>query len=165
MKFITFVRHAKSSWDSFSIPDHDRPLNNRGQRDSVFMGKKLSSLGFKPQIIICSSAKRAQLTAKNIAKSLSDTDIIIKEELYDSYPADYIKIIGEIDEKYSDVMMVGHNPTMTDIVNYFSPDIIYNVPTTGVFKIQFDVEKWIDISFESGKLIEFIYPKMFKHEY
>ena len=140
MKFITFVRHAKSSWDSFSIPDHDRPLNDRGQRDSVFMGKKLFSLGLNPQIIISSSAKRAQLTAKNIAKSLSDTDIIIKEELYDSYPADYIKIIGEIDEKYSDVMMVGHNPTMTDIVNYFSPDIIYNVPTTGVFKIQFDVE-------------------------
>ncbi len=165
MKFITFVRHAKSSWDSFSIPDHDRTLNDRGQKDSVFMGKKMLSLGFKPQIIICSSAKRAQLTAKNIAKSVNNTEVIIKKELYDSCPSDYVKIIGNIDEKYSDVMIVGHNPTMTDIINYFSSDIIYNVPTTGIFKIQFNVEKWTDINFEYGKLIEFIYPKMFKHEY
>ena len=28
MKKILLVRHAKSSWDNFSISDHDRPLND-----------------------------------------------------------------------------------------------------------------------------------------
>ena len=162
MKYITFVRHAKSSWDSFAVQDHDRPLNNRGEKDSIFMGKKLLSLGCNPQQIITSSAKRARITAENIAKELSVDNIVIKNELYESLEDTYLKIIHEIDNSFDNVMLVGHNPTLTNIINIFTSDFIYNVPTTGIFKIEFDTNNWKDVDFDSGKLKEFIYPKMFK---
>jgi len=164
MKYITFVRHAKSSWDSFSIPDHDRPLNNRGERDSKFMGKKLYGLGFVPQRIIASSAKRTQLTANNLSKDLGTINIVSEDKLYESSADSYLNIINEIDDSYNDIMIVGHNPTMTEIINIFSDEFIYNVPTTGIFRIEFDVDKWSEVKFESGKLLEYIYPKMFKNE-
>ncbi|RYF89742.1 MAG: histidine phosphatase family protein, partial [Chitinophagaceae bacterium] len=41
MKSLYIVRHAKSSWGDFTLPDFDRPLNERGKRDAPVMAKRL----------------------------------------------------------------------------------------------------------------------------
>jgi len=164
MKNIIFVRHAKSSWESFSIPDHDRPLNARGKRDATNMGKKLKELGIIPEIILSSSAKRAKKTAKKIASELNIENILIEEELYHAPPIIFMQIISKITEQYKNVMIVAHNPAMTDIINNFTNDSIFNVPTTGIFSVKFNVNNWQEVSFENGKLQDFIYPKMFLNE-
>ncbi len=164
MKYITFVRHAKSSWDSLFISDYERPLNTRGERDSIFMGKKLFELGYKPQLIVTSTAERAQMTAKNFAKGLQMDNIIIASELFDSSSFKYLVVISKVDNSYDDIMIVGHNPILTAIINNYNRELISNVPTSGLFKLQFDVESWDEVNFNSGKLIDFIYPKMFENE-
>ena len=40
-KYLLLVRHAKSSWDDFSIKDFDRPLNDRGKSDAPMMAQRL----------------------------------------------------------------------------------------------------------------------------
>lgn len=164
MKSIIFVRHSKSSWESFSIPDHDRPLNNRGQKDSVFMGKKLKQSGYFPEVIISSTAKRAMKTAKNIAKELGIENIVSEAKLYLAPPHIFMQVISKLNDKVNTIMLVAHNPAMTDIVNAYSDEYIHNIPTTGIFKISFDVDSWEEVSFENGLLIDFIYPKLYKDE-
>ena len=59
MKTIILVRHAKSSWDDFTIPDFDRPLNDRGKRDAPVMAARLKEHGLSPDLLLSSPARRA----------------------------------------------------------------------------------------------------------
>ena len=164
MKSVFFVRHAKSSWENFNIPDHDRPLNKRGKKDALFMGHKMALLGWKPEIIISSTAKRAVKTTKKINKSLKINNINFTKDLYLASPSKIIFILNSLKDEYQSAMIVAHNPAMTEIINYFSDEYIYNVPTCGIFKVDFDIDKWEELSTYNGKLIKFIYPKMFTDE-
>ena len=51
-KIIYFIRHAKSSWDDYSLKDIDRPLNSRGKRDAPKMARYLIELSVQPDIIV-----------------------------------------------------------------------------------------------------------------
>ena len=164
MKTVFFVRHAKSSWDNPLLSDHDRPLNARGKKDAVSMGIKIKNRDWIPAKIISSTAKRAKKTAKKINKTLDIENIELNDRLYHASPHTIFSVLKQLNDEIPSVMIVAHNPAMTEIINYFSRDFIPNVPTTGIFKIDFDVTNWDEINFENGKLIDFIYPKMFLNE-
>lgn len=164
MKSLFFARHAKSSWDIINIKDHDRDLNKRGIRDSAFMPQKLLELDWKPELIISSTAIRAKKTAEQISNILKVENFTLESDLYLAPPYIFLEIVNELDEKYSSVMMVAHNPAMTDLINNYSFENIINVPTAAIFKIDFDVKSWKDVSFENGKLTGFIYPKKYLNE-
>ena len=42
MKTLLMMRHGKSDWDADFGSDHDRPLNERGVRNSRLMGQVLA---------------------------------------------------------------------------------------------------------------------------
>jgi phosphohistidine phosphatase len=78
MKYLLLVRHAKSSWDDFSIKDSDRPLNDRGKKDAPMMAKRLLKKDVKIDAFISSPAKRARKTAEAFVKEYkSDKNEII----------------------------------------------------------------------------------------
>ena len=52
MKTLLILRHAKSSWKEQDLPDHDRPLNKRGQKDAPRMGKLLKDEDLIPDLIM-----------------------------------------------------------------------------------------------------------------
>ena len=64
MKTVLFLRHAKSSWSSPDLDDHERPLNGRGRSASATMGRYLEDNDLLPDLILCSTAKRARETLK-----------------------------------------------------------------------------------------------------
>ena len=70
MKTLFLIRHAKSNWADAALPDKDRPLNDRGQRDAPKMGERLAKRAVKPDLILSSPATRALKTAEIIAKTL-----------------------------------------------------------------------------------------------
>ena len=84
MKTLFLVRHAKSSWDDTTLPDKDRPLNERGERDAPKMGKRLAKRDVKTDLILSSPARRALTTAKIIAKSIDykPKKIVVDDRLY-----------------------------------------------------------------------------------
>ena len=69
MKTLLLLRHAKSSWNEQDLPDHDRPLNKRSQKDAPRMGKLLKDEDLIPDLIISSTAVRAKKTAGLVAKA------------------------------------------------------------------------------------------------
>ena len=62
------LRHAKSDWPD--VPDWDRPLAKRGQRDAPVIGRWLRDYGCQPEIVICSAALRTRQTWDLVAPEL-----------------------------------------------------------------------------------------------
>lgn len=161
MKTLFVVRHAKSSWDFPDLDDHDRPLNQRGLKDAPEMGKRIARKNLKVDLMITSTAARAAQTADIIANRLSfPKNQILKEPLF--YHASYHELLVQlknIQDKVSTLMIFGHNPGLTDFVNYLTGSDIYNVPTCGISEISFDVASWRSVAKGIGRLISMDYPK------
>jgi phosphohistidine phosphatase len=162
MKTLYLARHAKSYWKDQSIPDFDRPLNNRGKRDAPFMGEVLKDKKIKIGLIISSPAKRTKKTAIEIAAKIGylEKNILYNEELYEASSNTLIKTIKKIDEKYDSVMMFGHNPGLTLLNNHISNHYIDNIPTCGIVALEFD-KKWNEIDKNTCKFLFFEYPKLY----
>jgi len=161
MKTIYFIRHAKSSWEDPSLRDFDRPLNKRGKRDAPKMARYLKDLQVQPDLIISSPAKRAKSTARFFQKELGNPPIALETEIYEASTLDIFHVVQTIEEQYSLVFIFGHNPTFTSIANQFTDELITNVPTCGIVKIECNINSWKEFDRAHGKLTAFYYPKMF----
>jgi phosphohistidine phosphatase len=161
MKTLYLVRHAKSSWDNTNLSDHDRPLNDRGERDAPRMGKRLRKRGSQPETIISSSAVRAHTTARILATAIDypTSDIAIDDRLYGAEPKDVLSIIGDLDDGIHCAMLVGHNPTFTALINALGRCDLGNVPTCGMAVLTFPIDSWKNIATIQGTLVDFDFPK------
>ena len=161
MKTLYLVRHAKSSWKFPNLPDIDRPLNKRGQRDAPEMGRRLKEKGIVPDIMISSPADRAFTAAQMIAKKIGYpiAEIVQDHELYHAGNGTLLNTIRSIDNDRQSAMLFGHNPGFTDFANILSDFSTDNVPTTGVVALQFNVESWEDVEKGEGEFLFFDYPK------
>lgn len=161
MKTLYLVRHAKSSWNNTNLSDHDRPLNDRGERDAPLMGKRLRKRKPQPTIIIASSAVRAETTATLLSEAIGFpiADLKIDERLYGAEPKDVVSLIRELDNTIDCAMLVGHNPTFTDLINTLGGSDIDNVPTCGMAVLTFPIKAWSKIGQVQGELLDFDYPK------
>lgn len=162
MKKIIFLRHAKSSWKDPTIDDFDRPLNNRGRKNAPFMGKQFLKRNIFIDILLSSNATRAFNTANLFADSMNFKDkIIYLDELYLASSNKILNIIQNINEDYKNVLIVCHNPGITDLSNYLSNHFVENIPTAGVVCFNFD-KNWNEISEKSCEFVFFDYPKKYK---
>jgi len=160
MKKLFIVRHAKSDWHN-ELEDFDRPLNNRGETDAPIMAQKINNMGFSPDIIISSPAKRAITTASYFAKEFDySLDCIQKEkEIYSVGHRFSLELITGLSDKLNSAMIFGHNPDHSHLATYLSNTQIGNMPTCAVVGIEFETDKWSDIIKSKVKLLCFEYPK------
>ncbi|NJK82528.1 MAG: histidine phosphatase family protein [Saprospiraceae bacterium] len=164
MKTVFFIRHAKSSWSDKSLKDIERPLNKRGLSDAPMMAKHLSSLNLPVDALISSPAKRAFSTATYFAKALdiSENQIIEVEQIYEADVNTILHIIRQLDNRWSSVLLFGHNPTFTLLANLFHHSLIDNVPTCGIVQVNANINDWAAFNSTTGVLKAFYYPKQFK---
>lgn len=143
MLSLFLVRHAKSSWDDASVPDRLRPLNDRGKRDAPRMGKRLARLRVKPDVIVCSPATRAHKTAHILAEELGckDRDVRVDERLYAARADVLVRVIAEVGDGKGSVMLVGHNPELTELAHRLSRQITH-LPTCAVAAFVFGAPSW-----------------------
>lgn len=161
MKTLYLVRHAKSSW-KHDVEDHERPLKKRGVYDVKLVSDKVKKTITSPQRIITSDAIRALSTAKYFKEALEvkQSDFELDPVLYDFSGQNVMRLIKSLDDDLDSVMIVGHNHAFTSIVNMLGNKYIENVPTSGFVMIEFDENKWSDIS--TGKTIQTIFPRDLK---
>jgi phosphohistidine phosphatase len=162
MKTLLLVRHAKSSWDDFSLSDFERPLNERGKNDAPKMGKRLRKKNVKIDAFISSPAKRAKKTAQYFIKEFDgkEDDIIFISSLYDASVSDFNAAIKTIDDKYDNVAIFSHNPGITQFANELvSGANIDNMPTCSVFAVKANTDRWKDFSKTKKEFLFFDYPK------
>lgn len=161
MKILTLVRHAKSSWSDATLSDRKRPLNKRGKRDAPEMGRRIADHGIRPSLIISSPAQRAWTTAKIIAGAIAYPREFLQREdsLYLASLDDFLDVLVAQDKEFNSIMVVGHNPGMTDFANFLSPGLTNNLPTAGVVSVEIQQDHWNLYERPRTRLLVHDYPK------
>ncbi len=147
MKKLTLIRHAKSNWKHPSLPDHDRPLSKRGERDAPELGRRYLEHGARLDRIYCSTASRARATALLFldAMGLDDSRLTMEEKLYLATKEFLLGFISELQGGDSQVAIVGHNPGMSQLVRQLSDIDLGDMPTCTVVQLTFDVSSWPEV--------------------
>ena len=161
MKRLTLVRHAKSSWKNAALSDFDRPLNGRGKRDAPRIGAYLAEQGVAPDIVLASPARRARKTAQLLGATLPAAAgrILFDPALYEADAALLLERVRALDEAWLHVMLVGHNPGLTDLVNLLANAGLDNLPTCGVAVIELEIVSWRQAAAGCGRVAFFAVPK------
>lgn len=160
---LYLLRHAKSSWDHPDLTDEERPLSERGLINAPKMGERLAKLQVNPDLILSSPADRAISTARLIAPAINypQSDIKTLEALYHASDQQLLRLCNQfIEPELSSLMLVGHNPGLTDFSNMLCDEQIDNIPTCGFVKITLNIGNAVKAG--SGKLILFEYPRRLK---
>lgn len=155
MKRLIFVRHAKAEpWDG-KKNDFDRQLTPKGLNDAGIMSDVLAKNGFKPDLIFSSSAARAFQTALKFSETMgiNSGKVKKKDEFYeDVTSSDILELISTCMESVKTLMVVGHNPWITDVAEAMSDSYEDSMPTCGVVVLEYKVDFWDEVLPGNGKL-------------
>ena len=160
MKTLLLMRHAKSSWSSAKLADHDRPLNDRGLADVPKMGELLASLDVVPDVILCSTAERARQTVELLCQTLPfEGEVIYSRMLYHAGDEVFNEELGRLGDEIEIAMIVGHNPGMEYAVENYTGDW-ERMSTASVARIEFPISNWGEMADEpEGELTGLWRPK------
>ncbi|OYX25664.1 MAG: phosphoglycerate mutase [Rhodobacterales bacterium 32-66-7] len=132
MKRLILTRHTKSSWDDPQMPDHDRPLNERGKAAAADLGQWLASRAFvKPALY--HAGPDVMLAVLRHAKA--ETVMMIGHN-----PG-----IAEFAAR-----LVAHPPANPEFARY---------PTGATLVAEFDVADWAKVEFGTGVVVDFVIPR------
>lgn len=147
MKKLSFVRHAKSSWDSIYPTDFEREINQRGIEKTENLFHFLKAEGLIPEMILCSPAIRAMQTAHFLMSKLNlSKDILVFEPLlYLGNHHDYMDAIYAFDDSINHLMVVGHNPSISDAAHILSKEVMM-MSTSELCHFEFNCDAWNEVS-------------------
>jgi phosphohistidine phosphatase len=158
MKSLILVRHAKSSWD-LPLDDKKRPLTDTGIKAIKKVGQIAQGFIDSDFEIWSSTATRATETALLFCDNagLNKNQINFFDSLYTFNENQLEKVIRNCKNSVTKLILFGHNEAITNFVNKFGDEYIFNVPTAGLVFLQFEAQNWENIN--KGKIIKKIFPK------
>ncbi|WP_045857104.1 SixA phosphatase family protein [Teredinibacter purpureus] len=167
-KTLYLVRHAKSSWSDTELSDLQRPLNKRGNRDAPDMARRLANHVQQtddqfpsPDLILCSPSIRTHTTACIFGRELHLTasSIQIDNRLYGRGIPPILALLRAQKDDCSALMLVGHNPELTQLHNQLNGMQVDNMPTCAIATLHFQLERWQHLTLGTGSLVDFDFPK------
>lgn len=161
MKRLAIIRHAKSSWTDRYSTDHERPLNARGERDTQMMSTWLLEKELVPDRVYCSTALRTRMTAQRVFSAFQSVIAIEHEEqLYAASLDRLVQFVQALPEDIETAAIVSHNPGLTQLCNFYTEDDLGNLPTLGIYVVDFNVDHWQAADYAVGVRALFATPKM-----
>ena len=160
MKKLLLMRHAKSSWKNVGLPDHQRPLNKRGERDALRMGEYLQEQGITLDAILCSTAVRARATADGMLKKYTfEGEVQYFDDLYHADPETIVTVLNQLADDTGSAMVIAHNPGLDEFLEMMC-DEYEHMTTSCVASISFPIKRWIDLRpVIKGELLHFWKPR------
>jgi phosphohistidine phosphatase len=161
MKTLILMRHAKSSWDSPTLSDHDRPLNDRGIQSAIALGDWLREKKLTPDQALVSSSVRTQETFAGLNLEVKPT---LKSELYHASSDVLLESIKHAEGET--IIVIAHNPGIGDLAlrlarmmrQHPNHSRFADYPTGATLVIQWNAESWGSIDWSQGEILEFIVP-------
>lgn len=157
MKKFTLVlaRHGKTHSSSIDGSDFKRDLKEKGIEQSHVVGKGIQKMIGEVDLLISSSANRAIQTAKILSKEFGYAKelIQIEDSIYESRKEDALDVIKKIGSDHKVVVMVGHNPTWSELVHVLQPKLTQGLRTSDLAVIKLNIDQWKDIHPMSGELL------------
>ncbi|MER7958101.1 MULTISPECIES: histidine phosphatase family protein [unclassified Streptomyces] len=116
LRRLVVLRHAKSAWPE-GVPDHDRPLGPRGLRDAPAAGRWLVGADCLPELVLCSTARRARSTWGLAAAEMDGTPPTRHDaRIYAADSHSLLDVVREVPGDVGTLLLVGHNPGLQDLV-------------------------------------------------
>jgi phosphohistidine phosphatase len=115
VKSIYLLRHAKSSWKDAALADSDRPLADRGRRAATAMCGHLCDHCVEPQLVLCSTARRALETLARIEPALGRSEVRLERELYGASAGALLARLKRLPAELDSVLVIGHNPGLQEL--------------------------------------------------
>jgi phosphohistidine phosphatase len=168
-RILWLLRHAKSDWSTGAI-DHDRPLNPRGRADAYAAGRLLADRGWRPELVLCSSATRTRQTWQRAQEGGAEaSEVRIEPGIYEASADELAGIVRAVDPVVSGLMLIGHGPGLPALAERLGrrpePDEAWRrmdekYPTCGLAVLGFDLP-WAEVGLTGGRgdLIAFEVPR------
>jgi phosphohistidine phosphatase len=161
LKILYLVRHGKAVSRELDIPDFDRYLIEEGKHGAREVAKRLRKQGVLVSLIISSPAARAIATARIFARELGykSHNIRTRKTIYDQKTDSIFSVLHEIPNDIESVMIVGHEPSLSELAHTYIKGFTKNLPTSGVVGARFKADSWKKLTHKKGKCILFDSPK------
>lgn len=160
MRTLFLMRHAKSSWRDPGIDDHERALLGKGRRAVEQAVAMIQSSGLRFDRVLSSTAVRAVETANLLTVGLSfEGALELNRRLYLAEPATYLEVLAELDETADRVLVIGHNPGISELVQRLTGEEV-DMPTAALAHIELPVDSLAAIDGTTrGRLVTFWRPQ------
>jgi len=163
MKRLLLLRHAKAAPATDPLADSARPLAPRGEQDARRIGERLREQRRQPGLIVASPAARALHTAQLVADALDyrRESIALEQRLYLAPPSAIIEIIAAQNAAVEALLVVGHNPGLSELVLELLPTFdVDDLPTAAIVGLDYAAATdWAHIATATPTLAYYDYPK------
>ncbi|WP_193180797.1 SixA phosphatase family protein [Nisaea sediminum] len=165
---LILLRHAKSSWDQPDLNDFDRPLSKRGERAALVVGKFLEQERVRPDLVLCSEARRTMQTWEVIRPFLPRrTALETTASIYEAGLDQLFKALTDFGGAAKTLLMIGHNPGFERLALALCQGqggedqlrLQDKFPTCALAFIDLDIEEWSACAPGAGTLTCFVTPK------
>ena len=148
------------------MSDHDRPLSKRGRHAANLVAAYLRRVKIVPDLVICSTAKRAQQTLGPITKVKKPPKVVLEREIYGGGQRALWEQLRNLPDSAKSVILIGHNPALHDFAlalvdensNKLLPPIGRKFPTGAMASFRF-YGAWTALEPHSAALASYITPK------
>jgi phosphohistidine phosphatase len=152
---IFLLRHGEAMMPDYGMKDIERPLTSKGANQIRDLGKHLLKTNFKPDLVYCSSAERTQQTLAHLSESMNqEWETEIKREIYEAPVSSLFQVIRDSDNSIQTILLVGHNPGITYLVEYLSGDGIVGMIPGEMVHLDFAMGAWSEISQGSCSIVK-----------
>jgi phosphohistidine phosphatase len=165
MKQLYLLRHAKSSWKQRGPSDHDRPLARRGRHATTAIARHLREHGIEPELVLCSTARRAHETLERIEPVLATRAVRVESELYGASASALLDRLRLVPDAVGSVMLIGHNPGLQRLALELTRpapavrELESKYPTAGLAILAFDRPSWAELDRATAELVSFVRPR------
>jgi phosphohistidine phosphatase len=158
---LILLRHAKAEPDGGDEGDHGRRLTDRGRRNAGLMGRFLERAELVPDLALSSTAARARETA-HLAIEAGRFEVSLRETraLYNSTVERTLGVLRAIEDDYATVLLVGHEPTWSELASALIGGARMRLPTAGVVVLELDIDSWSEIAPGSATLQGLVTPAL-----
>jgi phosphohistidine phosphatase len=153
VRTLIVLRHAKAAQEP-GLPDRDRPLTGQGEQDAARVGEAVRAMGLKPDLVLCSPARRTRRTAE---LAFPAVEVDHDRQIYAAWPEELLELIQRVDPERRTVVLCGHNPGVLDLARSLSGGE-YDFPP-GAFAVLEVESAWADLWPGGGRQVSLWDPR------
>lgn len=168
MKKLSVLRHAKSSWKEKDLGDFNRPLNDRGWKDALRIGREMKRRGMHFDLVVASTAARVRETIDGIEEKFQFRAAVrFEPQLYLAGLDTLLSVVQGLPDEVNAALLVGHNPGVWELLLALTGEdhrglrarIESKYPTGALAVAEISVERWGAAGPRTGMLVDLILPR------
>ena len=164
MKRLYLLRHTKASPGTAEGADRDRPLAPRGITATERLTRYLHGQGARPNVVLCSSARRARQTLDGISAGLEgDPDVAIEADLYCASTWELLERVRKLPAGVDGAMLIGHNPGLHDLALLLAGEAAHSrlgaFPPGALVTLELRDDDWSGAGEGACSVTDFVVPK------